>query len=55
MEKRKISETLNLLFTSQTWLDSAVATDWDSLSAITFSFPPKSTPWSDGSIFWNFL
>ncbi|CAM4640495.1 unnamed protein product [Leuciscus chuanchicus] len=23
------------------------ATDWDSLSAITFSCPPKSTPWSD--------
>jgi len=28
-------------------LDSAGITDWDSLSAITFSFPPKSTPWSD--------
>jgi len=27
MEKRKISETLNLLFPSQTWLDCAGATD----------------------------
>jgi len=47
MEKRKISETLNLLFPSQMWLDCAGATDWDSPSAITFSFSPKSTHWSD--------
>jgi len=39
-----LKKTLNLLFPSQTWLDCTGATDWDSLSAITFSFPPKSTP-----------
>jgi len=34
MEKRKISETLNLLLPSQTGLDCAGATDWDSQSQI---------------------
>ncbi len=35
-EKIKISETLNLLFPSQTRLDCAGATDWDSLSPSAF-------------------
>jgi len=38
MEIRKILETLNLLFLSQTWLDCAGATDWDSLSESLSAF-----------------
>jgi len=41
MEKIKMSGTFIFLFPSQTWLDCTGATDWDSLSAITFSFPDK--------------